>query len=757
MLAYLREHLGLFGLEEPDLGTLKLADRYTSRGRVVHLVFRQEFQGITVVNTGLTANVTVDGELVNVFGPVRSDLRVSTVTPHLPARAALQTALRDAGSGDRAPAGNRASGVRRRATNFPDGQEAELVLFADRGAPQLAWRIVSRPGVGQEYKTIVDAHSGDVLQRVSLINDASARVFDHYPGAAVGGTQRTADVSAYVTDATRLNGPYARVFSDVNGDGAVQASEEIPPSSGTDWLYTYTPFNPVAGGNCPPSPVFCSWNHNAGSSWETNRRQSSTQLFYFISHFHDHLRSPGIIDFGPTKGNFEAAGGDPVIGAPLTGANGPGGLPALENTNNAFMSTRPDGFPGYMVSLLAKPQAGTNRAAVNTADDASVIYHEYTHGMSNRLITYSDGWGALSWHHSASMGEAWSDWYAFDALVGEGWLTDTATPGQLVMARYSGGGEFRSEALDCPLGAPPAQCPGSPGAGSGGYTLGDMGKVEEVPETHADGEIWAQTLWDLRRRMIAEFGTANGRDWTRILVTAGMELSPPEPSYLDMRDAILQADNIYFGDADAEVIWEVFAARGMGFFASAIHSADTRPVENFSMPPAPGGPTGTLSGTVTNEDGNPLEDVTVYVGGHFLGNGFDDLVAVTDAAGHYSIIAVPAGTYPQLVAYPGVGRFDHGLATNVPVTGNATTTRNFTLRRDWAGLDGASIVDADGEFEEACPPEFAIDQVPGSSWKTSSPAYAGDPGPEFFTVQLPEVIDVASLEIDPTATSCGNG
>ncbi len=39
-------------------------------------------------------------------------------------------------------------------------------------------------------------------------------------------------------------------------------------------------------------------------------------------------------------------------------------------------------------------------------------------------------------------------------------------------------------------------------AGPGGYTYGDFAKVLGGAEEHADGEIWAQTLWELRQRLI---------------------------------------------------------------------------------------------------------------------------------------------------------------------------------------------------------------------------------------------------------------
>ena len=53
---------------------------------------------------------------------------------------------------------------------------------------------------------------------------------------------------------------------------------------------------------------------------------------------------------------------------------------------------------------------------MNGGDDAGTVWHEYTHGLSNRLVTNDDGSGALSTPHGGAMGEAWSDWYALDFL-----------------------------------------------------------------------------------------------------------------------------------------------------------------------------------------------------------------------------------------------------------------------------------------------------------------------------------------------------
>ena len=214
-------------------------------------------------------------------------------------------------------------------------------------------------------------------------------------------------------------------------------------------------------------------------------------------------------------------------------------MPNVDHVNNANMFTPPDGsaprMQMYLFTSISGSFASDPTPDVNGGDDASVVYHEYTHGLSSRLITYADGWSALDAFQSAAMGEGWSDWYAMDYLVAKGYAPNTAANGEVTLDRYVGNGKhtLRTEGLDCPLTPKNTACPGGSATGSaGGYTLGDMGRVCSCgPEVHADGEIWAQTLWDLR--------TAVGVSDSRFLVTEAMRLSPTNPSFLEMRDAIL--------------------------------------------------------------------------------------------------------------------------------------------------------------------------------------------------------------------------
>jgi hypothetical protein len=202
------------------------------------------------------------------------------------------------------------------------------------------------------------------------------------------------------------------------------------------------------------------------------------------------------------------------------------------------------------------------------------------------------------------------------------------------------------------------------------------------PEVHSDGEIWVQTLWDLRDEL--------GSDTTEDLVTRAMELSPFNPSFLDERNAILQADMVLHGGANQTVIWEVFANRGMGWFAGSLDGDDTRPVASTSMPPSPGDPTGTLTGSVTDDaTRRAIEGAIVAFGGH--DNGAGNYVGTSNSAGAYSIADIFTGTYPKVSAR-GAG-YDPVVLTTLSIK-KGPNKKNWQLRRDWAALSGGGSIAA---------------------------------------------------------------
>jgi extracellular elastinolytic metalloproteinase len=612
--SWIRGHADVIGLSAQDLDTLELARRTESPGGVLYLSWRQSVRGNPLFDGGLRATVAADGRIVSIGGaPVRG-LASAATTPRLDAAEALTRARDDAG-----------------AKSATDADDASLVLYATGRDVRLAWATTVRASSQANYLTLVDAASGAILHRQNLVKFAApALMFDRYPGASPGGTQVGVDLEArgwLTPGASVLTGSFARAYSDLNDSNTINAGEEVNRSGG-GFSFPFTDFTGSnTNGGCDASHR-CSWDADSSSSFAPNRAQNAVQAFAYVSSFRDHLAAAPI-GFDSASGGFE--GTDRVTVESDDGIS----LFDTDHIDNANMETPPDGTPPRMQMYLFYffPPASPFRD-INGGDDAAIVYHEYTHGLSNRLITFSDGFGALNDFQPGSMGEAWSDFYAKDHLANQGLQPDTPAPGEVDMGEYTDSvpHQIRTQPLDCPVGASAPACPGAGTAGASGYTFGDLGKICGCgPEVHADGEIWGETLWDLR--------TEVGSSVAEALVTGGMRGSPPEPSFLDERNAIMDADVALFGGHHMAALWRVFARRGMGSNATTTGSNDINPVEGFAKP-VDQAPTGTMTATPGNVppgvnvhfDAGSIQDVDGFVREYrwdFDGNGSTDRTTTT--------------------------------------------------------------------------------------------------------------------------------
>lgn len=570
--------------------------------------------------------------------------------------------------------------------------DAELTIYENR----LAYRYEEAVSAAAIYDVISDADTGRVLKRTNLVKSVDADVWNLHP--SVGTATRVSLDPWLLPGATTLEGRWVRAFSDTTPNDAVDPGEEVTPGI---W-----PLVSFPGTGCSTAKP-CTWS---AANKQANRQQNGVQAFYLANRFRDHLAQAPI--------NFDEFEGNDRL---ILETNDGGGM------SNANMYTPPEGkSPRMQMFLWQLPYRN-----MNSGDDASILFHEYGHGLTGRLVKTPDGVGALSSWQAGAMGEGWSDFYAKDFIVSSGLETDTPAAGEVHMGVYSdtdeAPNEIRTGALDCPVGVANAKCPAG-----GGYTYGDFAHIINGPEVHFDGEIWAQTLWDLRRALPA--GQALR------LISAALRLSPPEPSFLDARNAILAAD-VASGSTFHDQIWAVFAARGMGFYASTIDGADVAPVEDTSPPPVAGTPRGDITGTVRDAAGAPVAGITVSVGG--LETGPDALKTTTRSDGTYTL-NVPARTYKSIVASaPG---YDRAIVKDVAVPGVA----NATVRRNWA--IGATLQSTAGSenADMGCGPKQAFDGLPGSTWST---AQAG--GDKELVIKLPEAIDISGFGVDPGA-GCGD-
>jgi len=416
-LDYVRANAAVF---QVDVSTLELAREYVSEDGTHHLWWRQVVNGVPVFGNGLKANVTANGELINVSGAPLTNLGGAAPAPSIGAEEALAQARRNVGAPVVAVGAQR-SRDRRQTTIFDTGERAQLAVFATPRGNRLGWDLLVEPSSTEMYRQVVDAQTGEVLYRQSLVNDARGLAFRNYPGAPVGGTQESFDMSAkgwLSPSATILSGPNAQVYADVNDNNVADQSEQINRSnpSASDWLWPLQTSQPAGIPGC--ANFVCTWDPNGSGSWAANQNQSGTQLFILINTFHDHLRASPI-GFTPAAGNFE--GNDPVRGEALDGAKVFQNNPDGAHIDNANFATPPDGIrPRMQMFLWHQPGTNDPFIAADGANEAGIVYHEYTHGLSNRLVIDADGFSTLGNIQAGAMGEAWSDWYAMDFLNKQG-------------------------------------------------------------------------------------------------------------------------------------------------------------------------------------------------------------------------------------------------------------------------------------------------------------------------------------------------
>jgi len=214
--------------------------------------------------------------------------------------------------------------------------------------------------------------------------------------------------------------------------------------------------------------------------------------------------------------------------------------------------------------------------------DAGIILHEYGHGVSNRLTGGPSAAGCLEATESGGMGEGWSDFLALAFLAQPGDTGPQARGmGTYVLFQPITGPGSRSYPYSTDLGVNP-------------LTYNNMPDTSN--EVHAIGEIWAATLWDLHWAYVDRYGfsadmyngTAGNNQAIR-LVLDGMKFQPCNPSFVDGRNALLEADLANTGGRNQALIWQVFARRGLGFRAVSGNLENVYDgLADFSLPPTLG-------------------------------------------------------------------------------------------------------------------------------------------------------------------------
>ncbi len=392
VLDYVRAHPDVFRLTGADLAALQLRSRYTDVSGILHLSWTQQVGGVPLFGNGLKGNVTRDGRLISVQGSPVPNLGTLSATPRLTAAGARATAIRNVDGRVTSSSAKRSSGTTR-GTVFADGDRASLVAFRTASGTRLAWQTLTTPGAGQMYSHVVDATTGRVVYRRNLVQNDDGDVWRYWPGSPKGGTRQNVDFTRngwLPRGSTRLAGNNTHVWSDVNDDNQAQATEEVGPGA-RSFTFPFTNFNAVDGAPCSPALQVHAGTSGLENSWQTNRNAE---------------RRPGLLlprqlPRPPAARRRSASPARPATSRrstttrcrprPIDGAEHrrrPARTP--NHIDNANMSTPPDGTVADACRCTCSTQPGRRRTdpflPSNGGDEADIVYHEYTHGLSNRLV-----------------------------------------------------------------------------------------------------------------------------------------------------------------------------------------------------------------------------------------------------------------------------------------------------------------------------------------------------------------------------------
>ncbi len=531
-----------------DLGPADFAGTYvhkefqTAHNGVAHFVYRQRFQGLEVYNAEFVINVDSAGRVLNAGGSLYN--RPTAPLPASPAakmRGAARAAARNEGSA---------------------AAQGELVWYGVNGALRAAWAFTVEESDGIERNAaVIDYETERLLDSSPLTHYQNPRglVFERSsprPHPAPGTVLREPPPIVERTMQSFMGDPVASPRGWVSGNTTSGNNAHVGVNRDGIRFWP-SPVSPVAmGGNFAFPLEFGPNLHQFGDAAATN-------LFYWINRAHDLFHQAGFDEPAGSfqNDNFGRGGieGDAIYAYSQFGA----GSPQFAQLNNAFYSNfrRDDGSPAMIAMFLGTYPGGYTDGSF----DAHVMVHEYTHGVSSRLVRRG-----YDTHQGRAMGESWSDFFSLEFTIPEGTPPD--------------GIYTRAEYLYSVYGTGSRSYPFSTDMSANPLTYVNLGRVLSFPQVHADGEIWTAALWDMRANLIRQFGEREGRRRVRILVIDGMKLSTPAPSMADMRDAILLADRVGFRGESQEQIWRAFAKRGLGVLTQSASGDSVHVAASFEVP-----------------------------------------------------------------------------------------------------------------------------------------------------------------------------
>ncbi|MFN0140697.1 MAG: M36 family metallopeptidase [Pyrinomonadaceae bacterium] len=651
--AFVKENNSLIGINDAQADDLMVTADYTNPDGNLSFAHLEQFvNGVPVFRGEVKAGFTKRGEMIRVINNLAPGLDYESLSSDFGApidavNAALRSINHDGSKLDLSRNAKASTDLKQVFGTGDSATTAEKMYFpTEPGVAVPAWRVLIWQPVNAFY-VIVDAHTGTMLWRKNITEDqtesTTMQVYNN-PLAMVNSAESPAPLTPGPIDpGLGTQGPLlsranvARVGNEApytfNNLGWINDGQNVTDGNsneaGLDRVAPDGVDAPQPGdGPCPGAGcrVFTStWNPPPGNPAPGDaplttqaQRGAVIQMFYTMNWYHDELYRLGFTEQARNfqNDNFGRGG----AGADRIRSEGQDS----SGTNNANFSTPADGGRGRMqMYIFTGPDPDRDGTT-----DVDIIYHEATHGTSNRL--HGNGSG-LSLNMSRGMGEGWSDFYAHAMLSQESDpLAGIYTTGGYVLVTPTYFGNFyygirRFPKAIMSFTGGPLNRPHNPltfadidgtqiNTSDGAFPPRGGGSADQV---HNAGEVWSSALWEVRAKYVTRLGWEVGnRRWLQF-VTDGMKLAPLGPTFLTERDAIIAAALASGTPADVADVWAGFAIRGMGFSASIQTTGtgvgDARVTQAFDQPNLLQTPNLTVTDPGGDNDGFPEPGETISV------------------------------------------------------------------------------------------------------------------------------------------------
>lgn len=342
-----------------------------------------------------------------------------------------------------------------------------------------------------------------------------------------------------------LSGNNVKIYRDWDSNSIADPEfEDVRPNEFGDYLFSI--------------------NFNEPLTAIENLKATHVQAAYTANWFHDRLYEAG---FTEAFANFQVdnfdrggIGGDPIEIITQQGY-------LLDQFNLALFSGIPlDGFFGR-VKLGLFTGSGELR---DPAIDSTVVMHELTHAVTRRLLPLN-GW------QGDGLNEGWADFIALSLVAFE----DDGAEANYPIGSYISKNIIEPASDSFYFGA--RRFPYSANIEVSPLTFEDIDPDRfdvdsSIPMNplsyqnpllpHNVGEVWAAMLWEVRNQILNQIDFEEAQRVILKLFVESLKLAPTFPDFIQMRDALILADQLVFAESYRCALWRGFAKRGLGLEAA---------------------------------------------------------------------------------------------------------------------------------------------------------------------------------------------